>query len=109
MPTALRTDSGVLQLRDADVGVRPRRHAAADRTGQANQNAYIESFNGRFRDECLNEHWFTSVPQAQTIIETWRREYNDERPKKALGGLTPAAYAQQLTAGTKVAKVTARL
>ena len=77
--------------------------------GKPTQNAYIESFNGRFRDECLNEHWFTSVPQAQIIIETWRREYNDERPKKALGGLTPAAYARQLTTGTKAAKVTAGL
>lgn len=56
-----------------------------------------------------NEHWFTSVLQAQAIIETWRREYNDERPKKALGGLTPAAYARQLTTGAKAAKVTAGL
>ena len=62
--------------------------------GKPTQNAYIESFNGRFRDECLNEHWFTSLAHAQAIIETWRREYNDERPKKGLGGLTPAAYAQ---------------
>jgi transposase InsO family protein len=77
--------------------------------GKPNQNAYIESFNGRFRDECLNEHWFTSVPHACAVIEAWRREYNDERPKKALGGLTPAAYARQLTTGTKVAKVTAGL
>ena len=61
-----------------------------------NQNAYIESFNGRLRDECLNEHWFTSLLQARTVIETWRREYNEERPKKGLGGLTPAAYARKL-------------
>ena len=53
--------------------------------GKPNQNAYIESFNGRLRDECLNEHWFTSLPHAQVIIETWRREYNDERPKKGVG------------------------
>ena len=66
--------------------------------GKPTQNAYIESFNGRFRDECLNEHWFTSLAHAQVVIETWRREYNEERPKKGLGGLTPAAYAQQLTA-----------
>ena len=65
--------------------------------GKPNQNAYIESFNGRFRDECLNEHWFLNLAHAQTIIEAWRREYNEERPKKALGGLTPAAYAKQLT------------
>jgi len=77
--------------------------------GKPNQNAYIESFNGRFRDECLNEHWFTSVPHACVVIEAWRREYNDERPKKVLGGLTPTAFARQLTTGTKVAKVTAGL
>ena len=61
-----------------------------------NQNAYIESFNGRMRDECLNEHWFTSLEHARAVIETWRREYNEERPKKSLGGLTPAMYAKQL-------------
>jgi transposase InsO family protein len=64
--------------------------------GKPNQNAYIESFNGRFRDECLNEHWFTSLRHAKVIIDTWCREYNEERPKKSLGGLTPAAYAKTL-------------
>jgi transposase InsO family protein len=64
--------------------------------GKPNQNAYIESFNGRFRDECLNEHWFTSLPHAKVVIEAWRREYNEERPKKSLGGLTPASYARKL-------------
>ena len=64
--------------------------------GKPNQNAYIESFNGRYRDECLNEHWFTSLPHACVVIEAWRREYNEERPKRALGGLTPCAYAKQL-------------
>ena len=64
--------------------------------GKPNQNAYIESFNGRLRDECLNEHWFLNLKHAQVIIESWRREYNEERPKKALGGLTPTAYARQL-------------
>ena len=77
--------------------------------GKPNQNAYIESFNGRFRDECHNEHWFTSVAHAQTVIESWRCEYNDERPKKALGGLTPTAYAEQLTKRTEREKVTAGL
>jgi putative transposase len=72
--------------------------------GKPNQNAYIESFNGRFREECLNEHWFTSLAHAQVLIETWRREYNEDRPKKALGGLTPAAYAKQLA--TKTVTVT---
>ncbi len=77
--------------------------------GKPTQNAYIESLNGRLRDECLNEHWFTSLAHAQVVIETWRREYNEERPKKGLGGLTPSAYAQQLTATSKTAKVTAGL
>ena len=69
--------------------------------GKPNQNAYIESFNGRFRDECLNEHWFTSLAHAQAVIETWRREYNEERPKKGLGGLTPAAYAKTADEGNE--------
>ena len=75
--------------------------------GKPNQNAYVESFNGRLREECLNEHWFTSLAHAQVIIETWRREYNEERPKKGLGGLTPAAYAKRLMRETS--RVTARL
>jgi len=68
--------------------------------GKPTQNAYIESFNGRFRDECLNEHWFTSLAHAQVVIEAWRCEYNEERPKKGLGGLTPAAYGRQLVEET---------
>lgn len=64
--------------------------------GKPNQNAYIESFNGRLRDECLNEHWFVSLAHAKTVIKAWQREYNEERPKKSLGGLTPSAYARQL-------------
>jgi transposase InsO family protein len=48
------------------------------------------------RDECLNEHWFTSLEHARVLIETWRRDYHEERPKKSLGGLTPAEYAKQL-------------
>lgn len=65
----------------------------------ANNRVYDcdERFNGRFRDECLNEHWVTSLLHARAVIETWRREYNEERPKEALGGLTPAAYAKHLT------------
>ena len=66
--------------------------------GKPNQNAYIESFNGRFRDECLNEHWCVSLAHATTIIRGWHREYNEERPKKELSGLTPADYAAQMAA-----------
>lgn len=64
--------------------------------GKPNQNAYIESFNGRLRDECLNEHCFITLDHAKVLIEAWRREYNEERPKRILGGLTPTAYARQL-------------
>ncbi len=64
--------------------------------GKPNQNAYVESFNGRLRDECLNEHWFPTLLHARTEIERWRREYNEDRPKNAIGGMTPAAYAQHL-------------
>ena len=61
--------------------------------GKPNQNAYIERFNGRLRGECLNERWFPNLLQARAVIETWRFEYNEGRPKKALGGMTPEAYA----------------
>lgn len=60
------------------------------------QNAYVESFNGRLRDECLNEHWFPTLLHARTSIESWRRDYNEERSKRVLGGLTPAQYAAEL-------------
>ena len=64
--------------------------------GKPNQNASIESFNGRLRDECLNDHWFTSLAHARVVIESWRREYNEERQKAVLDGLTPAEYARRL-------------
>jgi transposase InsO family protein len=64
--------------------------------GKPNQSAYVESFIGRLRDECLNEHCFVSLAHARAVIEAWRQEYNDERPKKSLGGLTPAQYARAL-------------
>jgi transposase InsO family protein len=75
--------------------------------GKPNQNAYVESFNGQLRDECLNEHWFVSLEHARTVIENWRREYNEQRAKRSLGGLTPSEYAMQLA--RKTVTVTARL
>lgn len=93
LPKTIRTDNGKAMVAWAhERGVQLR----LIEPGKPNQNAYIESFNGRLRDECLNEHWFPSLLHARTEIERWRREYNEERPKKALGGLTPAAYAKQL-------------
>ena len=52
--------------------------------GKPTQNAYIESFNGRYREECLNQHWFTSIGEAREIIEDWRIDYNTERPHEPL-------------------------
>ncbi len=62
--------------------------------GKPQQNAYIESFNGKFRDECLNEHWFISMRHARQVIEESRQEYNGERPHSSLGYLTPKQFAQ---------------
>jgi putative transposase len=61
--------------------------------GAPTQNAYIESFNGKFRDECLNEHWFTSLAQAREIITNWRRHYNEIRPHSSCGRIPPAQFA----------------
>jgi putative transposase len=63
--------------------------------GKPMQNGFVESFNGRLRDECLNEHLFISLTQARQIIEDWRIDYNTERPHTSLGGLTPVEYADQ--------------
>jgi len=68
------------------------------RPGKPVENAYIESFNGRFRDECLNEHWFVTMAQARRVIENWRIEYNTERPHGSLGNRTPAEYASEYRA-----------
>ena len=61
--------------------------------GKPQQNGFVESFNGRFRDECLNEHLFRSLAVARRIIEAWRIDYNHTRPHTSLNGLTPAAFA----------------
>jgi putative transposase len=60
--------------------------------GKPVQNAFIESFNGKFRDECLNEHWFLTLQEAQLMIEAWRREHNEERTHSAIGNLTPMEF-----------------
>ena len=64
------------------------------RPGKPIENAYIESFIGRFRDECLNENWFISLKDARDIIERWRIDYNEDRPHTSLGGLSPLEYAR---------------
>ncbi len=61
--------------------------------GKPQQNGFVESFNGRLRDELLNETLFRSLPDARAVLEAWRRDYNEERPHSKLGWLTPRAYA----------------
>jgi len=65
------------------------------RPGKPSDNAYIESFNARFRLECLNEHWFLSLEDAREKIENWRQDYNENRPHSSLGNISPAEYAEQ--------------
>lgn len=61
--------------------------------GKPTQNAFIESFNGKFRLECLDAHWFTSLGHAREVIEAWRRDYNEVRPHSSLDNRTPAEFA----------------
>ena len=61
------------------------------RPGQPTDNAFIEAFNGRFRAECLNAHWFRTLADAQEKLEAWRRYYNEDRPHGAIGNKPPAA------------------
>ena len=63
------------------------------RPGKPTDNAFVESFNGRLRDECLNTHWFLSLADARAKIEAWRRDYNESRPHTSLGWKTPNEYA----------------
>jgi putative transposase len=65
------------------------------RPGKPTDNAHVESFNGTFRAECLDAHWFTSLSEAKQVIEAWRREYNESRPHRALGERTPNEFADQ--------------
>ena len=66
------------------------------RPGKPTDNSYVETFNGSLRDECLNVHWFDSLTEAKTVLEAWRRDYNESRPHSALNELTPAEYARKI-------------
>lgn len=66
------------------------------RPGKPTDNAYIESFNGSFRDECLNAHWFMSLEDAQEKIESWRQDYNEFRPHSSLKYMTPKEFSVSL-------------
>jgi putative transposase len=76
------------------------------RPGKPVKNAFIESFNGRLRDECLNVHQFTSIEDAKAKIEAWRVDYNQRRPHSSLGHLTPNEFVAQRQAVRTVEAVT---
>ncbi len=77
--------------------------------GKPVQNAFVESFNGRFRDECLNEEWFTTLAHARAVIEAWRVHYNTARPHSALGYQTPAAFLATRAASPELRKGSTQL
>jgi putative transposase len=69
------------------------------RPGKPTENAFIESFNGRLRDECLNSNWFADLDHARRVIDAWRNEYNDDRPHSSLDGRTPSEYERDFNHG----------
>ena len=80
------------KLLEADTSANP--GAIHIAPGKPQQNGFVESFNGRFRDECLNEHLFRNLAHARMVIEDWRADYNAVRPYTSLNGMTPEAFAQ---------------
>lgn len=70
-------------------------HAHYIQPGKPTQNAYVESFNGKFRDECLNLNWFKNLKEAREIIEEWKDDYNHQRPHSSLNDMTPMEYKEQ--------------
>lgn len=70
------------------------------RPGKSTDNAFIETFNGSLRDECLNVHWFENLAEARRLIEAWRVEYNESRPHMALGNIPPSEYALRAASST---------
>lgn len=103
-PTYIRSDQGaeftagavMRWLRDQNVGpvfIAP---------GKPWQNGFVESFNGKLRDECLSREWFRNLKEARTLIEHWRQFYNEHRPHSALGYLAPAVARRRALAGTMI-------
>lgn len=95
LPKVIRTDNGpefagrTMQDWAARNGVEMR----FIQPGKPVQNAYIESFNSRFRNECLSQHWFASLSHMRSVIDNWREDYNHHRPHSALGYVPPAVFA----------------
>lgn len=96
-PAAIRTDNGPEFTSRAFMAwtlAKGIRHILTQ-PGRPMQNGYVESFNGKFRDECLNEHYFDSLAEARRIIAAWRDDYNQVRPHSSLGRIPPAEFAAQ--------------
>jgi putative transposase len=102
LPRAIRTDQGpeftsrALDRWAYGCGVDLKLIAA----GKPTQNAYIESFNGKFRDECLNDHYFRNLEHARAVITTWRRDYNEARPHSGIGRIPPGEFAARFRSGS---------
>ena len=64
--------------------------------GKPTQNAFVESFNGKFREYCLDMHWFASITDARSIIDDWRSHFNEVRPHRSLGRIPPAVFAERV-------------
>ena len=104
MPRRLRTDNGPEFIGRA-LNEWVQKHGVCleySRPGKPTDNGFVESFNGRLRDECLNQHIFVSLAEARSIFEKWRLDYNCHRPHGALDWQSPEAYqaAHQLISGT---------
>ena len=94
LPQAIQVDTGPEFTSKAldEWAARNKVKLIFSRPGTPTDNPYIEAFNGRLRDECLDQHWFVSLEDARTIIEAWWVEYNAERPHTALNNQAPAVY-----------------
>jgi putative transposase len=96
-PAAVRTDNGpefTSRTFMAWANAHGIRHILIQ-PGRPMQNGYIESFNGKFRDECLNEQWFETLQQARTTIAAWRQDYNEVRPHSSCNRMPPAQFAEE--------------
>lgn len=95
-PKTIRVDQGSEFIsRDMDLRAYQRRVTLDfSRPGKPTDNALIEAFNGRFRAECLNIHWFLTLADAAEKFEIWRRYYNEERPHSAIGNKAPVTLTK---------------
>ena len=84
--------AGIRRDRVGCVGRSARGHAPLHSTGEAGSTCVYRKFQRKFRDECLNEHWFLTLQEAQVVIEAWRREYNEERTHRTIGDVTPMEF-----------------